>query len=445
MRALALAADAVATPDLRRLQIAWAFAAVGGWAFMIVLAVHAYAAGGATAVGLAAVARMLPAGAAAPLLGLVADRLSRRDVLIATALARTLLLGAIAGSVALRAPLAAVLALAALFTVLTAAHRPAQAALLPLLAPQERRRAAANALWSGIDNASFVVGALGGGLLATTAGTAAAFAAAGATFIVAAALIARIPRDRPAGRAGAGTLRPVGAAQRPDGAAHPARTAHWGDDALAGLRLVVRDRRLRLLVGVVSASTLLEGMVDVLLVVTALRLLDLGDAGVGWLNAAWGVGGLLGGAAALAFAARERMSVALPAGGLLVGLPLVALAGVPAPAAAVAALVMLGVGYSLVEVAGLTILQRLAHDGVRARAFAVVESSYWLTTGAGAMVAPAVIALAGPRGALALVGAALPTIVLARWAALRRLDPGPGSAVLPPQVIAAEERVLEFV
>ena len=78
MRALAMAADAVATPDLRRLQLAWAFAAVGGWAFMIVLAVHAFAVGGATAVGLAALVRMLPAGAAAPLLGMVADSTARR-------------------------------------------------------------------------------------------------------------------------------------------------------------------------------------------------------------------------------------------------------------------------------------------------------------------------------------------------------------------------------
>ena len=82
---------------------------------------------------------------------------------------------------------------------------------------------------------------------------------------------------------------------------------------------------------------------------------------------------------------------------------------------------MLGIGYSLVEVAGVTLLQRLAHDGVRARAFAVVESSYWLTTGAGAMLAPLVVAVAGPRGALVVVGAALPLIVLTRWAALTHL------------------------
>ena len=78
--------------DLRRLQLAWAAAAVGGWVFMVTLAVHAYAVGGAAAVGLAALVRMAPAGLAAPLTGLLADRFPRRDVLLASALIRAALL-----------------------------------------------------------------------------------------------------------------------------------------------------------------------------------------------------------------------------------------------------------------------------------------------------------------------------------------------------------------
>ena len=75
---------ALATPDLRRLQAAWAAAATGGWAFMVALAVYAYGEGGAAAVGLAALVRMVPAGLAAPLLGKAADRFPRRDVLLAS-------------------------------------------------------------------------------------------------------------------------------------------------------------------------------------------------------------------------------------------------------------------------------------------------------------------------------------------------------------------------
>jgi hypothetical protein len=45
----------------------------------------------------------------------------------------------------------------------------------------------------------------------------------------------------------------------------------------------------------------------VLLVVGALRLLDIGEGGVGWLNACWGIGGVLGGAAALGLLGRGRL------------------------------------------------------------------------------------------------------------------------------------------
>jgi MFS family permease len=377
------------TQDLRRLQLAWACAAIGGWMFMVALAVHAYAAGGAAAVGLAALVRMVPAGLAAPLLGHAGDRFSRRDVLLVTALARALVL--VAAALALHS-LPALLALAAVFTVLTTAHKPAQAALLPKLTTNPT---GANAVWAGIDNASFVAGALAAGAIVATAGTGAAFAAAAVAFGAAASLLARIARDAPPPRRGA-IARDAPAATRA-----PRR------ELSAGLRAIARDRRLRLLVGILSASTLIEGMVDVLVVVTALRLTGLGDAGVGWLNAAWGVGGIAGAGVAL------RLNASLPAGGLLVGVPLMLLAALPAAAPAVVLLTALGAGYALVEVAGLTLLQRHAPDHLRARAFGVVESTYWLTTGAGAMLAPPLVALVGARAALALVGAALPAVVLA--------------------------------
>ena len=97
---------ALSTPDLRRLQLAWAAASVGGWTFMVALAVHAYAVGGAAAVGLAALVRMAPAGLAAPLMGLAADRFPRRDVLLAATIVRVALLAAAAAGVAADAPLA---------------------------------------------------------------------------------------------------------------------------------------------------------------------------------------------------------------------------------------------------------------------------------------------------------------------------------------------------
>lgn len=423
--AIRLARDALATPDLRRLQLSAAAAGIGGWAFMVALAVHAYAVGGAAAVGLAALVRMAPAGLAAPLTGLAADRFPRRDVLLVAVVARVILLGAAALVVALSAPFGLLLLLAALFTIAATAHKPAQAALLPRLAPRRAQQAAANALWTGIDSGGFVIGAIVGGLLVATFGAAAAFAASGLAFVAAAAALVRISRDPGDARGGMSGNLPV----RKAGGHTPTQIAATSArDALEGVRVVARDPRLRLLVGVLSVSTLVEGMVDVLVVVTALRLVDLGAAGVGWLNAAWGIGGIAGGVLALRLLSRGRLGLALPSGGLLIGLPLLILANVPGAVSALALLLVLGAGYALVESAGITLIQRLAADGVRARAFGVVESAYWLTTGAGAMLAPLVIELAGPRGALALVGAVLPLLMLSRWAALTRLAPGATAA-----------------
>ncbi|MDA0173099.1 MFS transporter [Solirubrobacter taibaiensis] len=379
---------ALATPDLRSLQAAWAASATGGWAFMVALAVYAYGEGGAAAVGLAALVRMVPAGLAAPLLGRVSDRCSRRDVLLASTLARALLLSALSLAATLHAfPL--VLVLAAVFTVAQAAHKPAQAALIPRLGPHAE---AANALWTTIDNAAFILGALAGGALVATAGAPIAFTTAGLAFLLASFLLAKIKRDRPSLENSAANLKVPGTFK------------------LAGL-----DRRAKTLVGVLSVSTLIEGMVDVLVVVTALELVHVGEAGVGWLNGAWGVGGVVGGVLAVRLARHG-----LPLGGLLIGVPLVALAVLPSPVAALFALTALGVGYSLVETAGITRLQRLTHDQHRARAFAALESTYWLTTGAGAMLAPLLIHLAGPRGALIIAGAGLPlTLLLTRLVPLK--------------------------
>src|SRR4051794_2856308 len=153
------------TPSLRRLQSAWGASAVGSWTFFVALAVYAYDAGGAAAVGAAALVRMVPAGLAAPFAGVLADRRPRRDVLLGSLVVRAALLAGIAAAIAAGAPIAVVLALAALFTIVATAHKPAQAALIPTLVDTPRQLAACNALWSGIDNAAFLAGSLVGGVL----------------------------------------------------------------------------------------------------------------------------------------------------------------------------------------------------------------------------------------------------------------------------------------
>ena len=399
--------DALATPELRRVQLGWTGASVGGWGFFIVLAVYAYNEGGAAAVGVAALARMVPAGLAAPLAGVIVDRRSRRDVLVAITVARSLALAGIAAAVAADAPLAAVLALGAGFTALATAHKPAQAALLPALAETPRQIAASNAVLTAVDNAGFLAGSLLGGVLVAAASIETAFLVTAGVFAVAAWPLARIARD------------PI-----PPHREQEEEVEQAFEELASGFRAVARDPSLRLLAGLSACSTFVEGAVDVLVVLVAIELLDLGDAGVGWLNGAWAVGGIVGGAAAISLLGRGRLAAGLAGGCLFVGIPLLLMAALPEVVVAVAMLATLGVGYSLIETAGLTLMQRLTADDVLGRAFAVMESSYWLTTGLGAITAPAIVSLLGLRGALVALGCALPLVAVLRWSRLARFEAG---------------------
>jgi len=404
-RMAGLFAAALGTPGLRRLAAGRALSALGTWTFMVTLSVYAYGRGGASAVGLAAFTRMVPAGLAAPFTGLLADMYSRRDVLVALCAARAATLAAIA-ALAASAPLGIILLLAALFTALDTGHRPAQTALAPELASSPRQLAAAGAVWNGLENGGFLLGSiLGGALVAATTATtgfvvtAAAFAAAGMALL----LITRdpVPEHREA-PSGSGVAR----------------------EAVAGFPEVACDPALRLTVGTLSLASLAEGATDVLVVVSALELLHMGAAGVGWLNAAWGMGGLAGGAVALGLLGRGRLATGLALGAGLAGGALVLIAALPHVASALFLLAVLGVGYALIEVAGHSLVQRQASDHVLARAMGVVETSYNITTGVGSLLAPLLISALGVRGALLAVGAVLPAFALARRRALGRLEAG---------------------
>ncbi|MFL5826970.1 MAG: MFS transporter [Thermoleophilaceae bacterium] len=397
---------AFSTPDLRRLQLAWSATALAHWSYFVVVSVWAYDAGGATAVGLVGLTRLLPSALAAPATSLLVDRHSRRQMLLAASLLRAGGRCAAAGAVALGAPFGVVLVILALQQIASTAYKPAQAALLPVLAGTPHQMAAANAVWAGIDNAGFCVGALLGGWLAATTSASVGFAATSLPLLVAALLVARITPDR------------VPAHREVDAG------AELRQELTMGFRTIARHPELRLVQTTLAATTLIEGIVDVLVVVTAIELLGAGNAGVGYLNSAWGIGGLIGGACALALLGRGRIASGLAIGATLAGLALGSIAAEPTVIVALVALTVLGVGYSLVEVAGLTLMQRLASDEVLGRVFGVFESAYAAATAIGSALAPALISLLGIRGAIGVSGGALLVIVALRRGALARLEAG---------------------
>ena len=392
-----------ANPAMRRLQLAWACSNIGAWMGGLALAVYAFEQDGAVAVGVLALVRTVCAGLAAPFLGTLGDRHPRVRVMVASDLVRVVGVTTMAAIVLAGGPALIIYALAIAGSVAGTAFRPAQAALVPSLARTPEELTASNVASSTTEGLGIFVGpALGGFLLAATS-TEVVFLATAALFLASALLVARI--DEP--RTEAEVEEEEGSFLR---------------ETLDGFRVLVRDSRVAVLVGLFAAQTFVDGALGVLTVVLALDALDIGPSGLGVLNSAIGVGALLGAAVAAALIGRARLATDFGFGMLLWGLPLVLIALWLEPPFAVAALVLVGIGNTIVDVTGDTLLQRGVPEELLARVFAIMESLMLLTIGLGSITAPLLAEAFGVRWALALTGLLLPALTLASWRLLGRID-----------------------
>jgi MFS family permease len=401
--------------DLRRLELAWSGSIIGQWGYEVALAVFAYRAGGAAAVGVVGLVRLLPAAFVAPFAALLGDRFPRKRVMVAADLVRACAMGGAAAAVFGGAPATAVYALAVVTALTSTAFQPAQAALLPALARSPEELTAANATSTTLESVGFFIGPALGGLLLAVTSVGAVFSVTAGLFLWSALVLGRMSAE-----------------SRGDTVIEPESIVR---EALAGFRAIAGEGRLRLLVGLYGAQTLAAGVLRVLLVVTALRILDLGPSGVGFLNSAVGVGALAGMLVVLAVIGTRRLAGVFQLGLVLWGVPLALLGIWPSVAAAILLFGVLGIGNTLVDVAGLTLVQRAAPEQVRARVFGVLESVLLATIGIGAILAPLLAAAFGPRGALIAAGGGLTALALPFWRPLERLDaatagPGPELALL---------------
>jgi CRP-like cAMP-binding protein/predicted MFS family arabinose efflux permease len=301
----------------------------------------------------------------------------------------------------LEGPFAVVVLLAGLAAVANSAEGPAESALLPTLARSPAELTAANVVSSTIESLAMFGGpAIGGVLLAATSAEA-VFGASAVAFFLSALVISRIRVE-----------------ERPE---RKEQAAGAVQEFAAGFVTLAREPGLRVLVLLLAAQTLVAGALNVLIVVSALRLLDLGEEGVGFLNSAVGIGGLLGALAAAALIGRRLTSNFL-IGILLWGLPIALIGIFPEPAPALLFLAVVGLGNTLVDVSAFTLLQRAVPDEVLARVFGAVQSLWVGTIGIGAIVAPLLIAAIDIRGALIVTGAMLPVLATLLRRRLTSLD-----------------------
>jgi MFS family permease len=391
---------------LRQLQLAWAGSIIGSWAYAVALVVYAYDQGGASAVALVAVIRWVPAAVASPLASILGDRYPRVRVMLSADLLRAGALVAMAVCVVTDAPAAIVYLLASIAAVLATVFDPAQSALIPSLARTPEELTAANVSSSTLESLGFCVGPALGGILLTLTNVWVVFVVTAAAFLWSALMLAPLLR----------ASEPPLTHERP----------HLLEQATAGFRAIGSDPRLRLVIGLFGAQTLVNGAFGVLVAVSAFQLLDLGSGGVGYLQSAVGVGGLIGGAVALALVGHRRLATTFGIAVAGTGGPLLLLGVLPRTGAALIAFGLVGFANIICDVSGFTILQRGTPSEVLSRVFGVLHSLVYATLALGAVLAPPLIDAVGVRWTLVIVGSLLPVLSLLTHTSLTRLDAEPG-------------------
>jgi hypothetical protein len=283
--------------------------------------------------------------------------------------------------------------------------RPAQAVLVPELARQPDELTAFNVVAGWIESVCILVApALTGVVLAlSTPGTVFAIGT-GLSLLTGIAVIGLL--DRTPGRVG--------------GDEFAVRDALG--ELMAGLRAVREAHAMRALMLLLGAQYVVIGAFDVLAVVLAIDVLGLGDSGAGYLNAAFGAGGVIGAAATVALIGRRLLAPPLLGGAALLGASLIALGALPTVLGALVLLAVAGAGRIVMDVSGRTLLQRAAPPEFLSRTFALLEALSMAGLALGAILVPALIGVAGAGAALIVFGALLPTLALLRLRTLVAID-----------------------
>ena len=407
-----------ANPDMGLLGVATAASSFMTWSFTIALGVYGFEAHGPAGVGIVALVRYLPAAIVSPLVGLLVDRFPRRSVMLGSALASTLVLGLATAAAALGAPTAVVFAFPALFAVAACGYSPAHAALTPTLVETPQQLSASNVTHSVMENAGALVAALVAGLLLGPTSPAFLIGVAAAAGIVVCLLVNRVHSD-----------------SRPEYVGEPDEVASAFREITRGARALAFHPALRLASTTVVLLFLFEGFADVIVVVMALELLHLGQGSVGFLNATWGVGAVVGAMALATLFDRGRLVAAIVGGSLVLGLGAMLPGLAPYPVGAYAGWFGIGIGFVFVEVAAKTLMQRLGSDETLGRVIGALESGRQGALALGSIGAVLLVELLDIRGALIVLGTFLPAFVALWWTRLRAYEVGAPVAEVPYRLL----------
>ena len=341
------------------------------------------------------IADFLPIVLIGLLLGPLVDRLSRRRLMIASDVARF----GVFAALPFVDSATAIVGLAAVAGVATGFFRPAAQAAIPNLVPDDEL-ANANSLLQVVETFAWTVGPAVGGAMLVVWTPDVPYVVNAATFLLSAALIARIPGSR---------LQ----------SGEPLTRGHWRDVA-DGLRLVVGSAPVRTVLIVWNLALVGSAAINVAEVFFAKDTLDAGNIGFGALVAASGVGLVIG--SFLAPPSLRKAGLRRNYAGAI-GLMAVGWTGAglsPSIWVAIPFIVGGSAGNGAANVCNALLVQRGTPDRLRGRAFATVMSSTYATLGLAMAGAGVLIGHYGARwiwvvSALSFFAVAAVAFVLTHW------------------------------
>jgi MFS family permease len=396
--------DALANDGIRRIEAYWTLGIAADAGLLVALLVEVYLREGVVGAGLLSAVRMIPGVLSGMLSGGALGRFRAERVLFVLGLVRVLAAAACAFEIAIGGSTLLLYVLAGVSAAAAAPARPVSATLMPAVARSPHELVAANMAWSTGEGLGSMLGPFVVGLFVAIGRPDLGAAATAVAFLVAAVFI--------------GGLRLEHSADATGGPGVHAR----------GLRILdgIRTMRRRPVVGwtllSVFAQILTRGRLTPLTVVAAIELLSMGEPGVGLLNAALGLGGLLGAVFAVSLTRTDRLIRTEAAAVAWWGAPIAVIGLLPVPEIALAAMVAVGIANAVFDVSIFTILQRGTSNEERAPVFALLEGLVGLGLVIGSLLGPVLLAAFGIRGALAITGALLPVMALVVYGKIGRTE-----------------------
>ena len=334
--------------------------------------------------------------------GAVADRVDQRRAMWTVDAVRGVLVAVFAVAVASgHASIALLIALAFVLTTLQTLFDNASTALLPALVDHEALGRANARLMTGQQIAGGLIGAPVVPLL-IAAGAAVPFAADAGTFLLAAALVASLPRTEAPERA----PRPAGGTLR--------------REIADGLRTLWHDRALRGLCTATALCNVGMGALIATLVILVTGWLDAGTSGYAAVTTAYAAGGLAGGVVNGRIAARLGPTPAVLLAGLMQIAALVVLGSVRRLAVAAAALAVFGFMGMVWNVNTTTLMQQRAPSEMLGRVSSAFRTLAVAGAPLGALLGGAVATARGPNTPALLAAAFFVLSVLALISARKR-------------------------